>query len=181
MFYDKFVLLCNSKNLTPCSVLNALQISKSCVTRWKNGGEPTDANCKKIADFFAVSMDELKKDNKQNEKNTNFYDKFLKLCNDAKIKPTEVALKLNLSKPAITRWKNGSLPRECTIKEISCFFDVPLEYFDKREKKHSVKSRSNKNNDDVKSTYVLELINVAQKLPTKKLKTLLNVAYAMEE
>ncbi len=186
MFYEKFILLCNSKRMTPCSVANMLQISKSCVTRWKNGGDPTDANCKKIADFFAVSMDELKNDYNSNDKSTIFYSRFLELCNRANITPANVANELNLSLPAITRWKNGSMPRVCTLNKISNFFGVTLEYFEnvdeEIQKEMRLNSKPNKHHTNIrKSSSILDLINIAQELPENKLEVLLNVAYAMKE
>lgn len=186
MFYDKFVLLCNSKRITPSAVLNLLQISKSCVTRWKGGGMPTDAHCKKIADFFAVSVEQLKNETISNDTLTCFYNRFLKLCNDSNLSPANVANELNLSRPTITRWKNGSIPRDYTINKIADFFGVPYSYFtNSEENNHSELSLSDnqkKNQDNIrKAANILELVNIAQELPENKLITLLNVAQAMKE
>lgn len=59
MFYDNFVKLCNSINKSPSAAAIELGFKKSTVTRWKNGGMPTDANLFKIADYFGVSVEML--------------------------------------------------------------------------------------------------------------------------
>ena len=53
-YYDNFVKMCTKNGLTPCAAVLQIGVSKSCVTRWKNGGNPTDATAAKIADFFGV-------------------------------------------------------------------------------------------------------------------------------
>lgn len=59
MFYDGFSKTCNRFGVSPTKVLIALDISKSGLTRWKNGGSPTNETKKKIADYFGISVDEL--------------------------------------------------------------------------------------------------------------------------
>lgn len=59
MFYDGFSKTCNKFGVSPTKVLIALDISKSGLTRWKNGGSPTNETKKKIADYFDISVDEL--------------------------------------------------------------------------------------------------------------------------
>lgn len=59
-FYNKFLELCNAIGKTPSRVVLDVGLKKSAVTRWKAGGNPTDATLAKIADYFGVSVDELK-------------------------------------------------------------------------------------------------------------------------
>lgn len=58
-FYDTFLRLCNQVKKTPSRVILEVGGTKSAITRWKNGGMPTDATANKIADYFGVSVDYL--------------------------------------------------------------------------------------------------------------------------
>ena len=61
MFWNNFVLLCNSKNKTPTSVISGLNISRGSVTHWKSGKVPHHSTLIQIADYFGVSVDYLLK------------------------------------------------------------------------------------------------------------------------
>jgi len=56
VFYDLYVVLCNEIKKSPSAVAIENDLQKSSVTRWKNGGSPTDANIRKLADYFGVSV-----------------------------------------------------------------------------------------------------------------------------
>ena len=58
-FYENFVKQCNRVGKTPSKVAQEAHISKSIVSRWKNGGGVTDATAMKIAEYFGVSVQEL--------------------------------------------------------------------------------------------------------------------------
>ena len=58
-FYSNFLSLCNKDNKSPSRVVLEIGLKKSAVTRWKNGGNPTDATVQKIADYFNVPVSEL--------------------------------------------------------------------------------------------------------------------------
>lgn len=58
-FYDNYVKLCNEKGKSPSKVAGEIGLSKTAVNRWKNGGSPTDATVKRIADYFQVDPMEL--------------------------------------------------------------------------------------------------------------------------
>ena len=61
MFYDKFVKLCSAVGKTPSAVAVEIGIGKSNVTYWKAGrNNPSDVTIAKIADYFGVSIEELK-------------------------------------------------------------------------------------------------------------------------
>ena len=64
-FYETFLSLCNSKGKTPSRSALDMGISKTAVTRWKQGYCPTDANFQKIADYFNVSIQYLKGEEEQ--------------------------------------------------------------------------------------------------------------------
>lgn len=58
-FYSNFLALCNKVGKTPSRVVLDVGLKKSAVTRWKTGGNPTDATLQKIADYFGVPASEL--------------------------------------------------------------------------------------------------------------------------
>ncbi|MGI6013848.1 MAG: helix-turn-helix domain-containing protein [Oscillospiraceae bacterium] len=68
MFYDNYVRLCNSIGKSPSAVAVELGLKKATVTRWKKGGNPTDANAQKIADYFNVTTEFLFGIEEQTEK-----------------------------------------------------------------------------------------------------------------
>lgn len=71
MFYDKFVNLCASIGKKPTPVAQELGISKGTVASWKRrGNDPTDAYLAKIANYFGVSVDELRGDTENDKKPT---------------------------------------------------------------------------------------------------------------
>ena len=62
MFYDKYIVLCNKKGVSPSGAALEIGISKPSVNRWKNGGGATDATIKRVADYFGVDVDYFTKD-----------------------------------------------------------------------------------------------------------------------
>lgn len=58
-FYSNFLSMCNRIGKTPSKVVTEVGLKKSAVTRWKAGGNPTDATTQKIADYFGVPISEL--------------------------------------------------------------------------------------------------------------------------
>lgn len=58
-FYDNFLKLCNATGVTPSRAVQEAGLKKSAVTRWKAGGNPTDATKQKLANYFHVTVDEL--------------------------------------------------------------------------------------------------------------------------
>lgn len=70
-FYDKFVNLCASIGEKPTPVAQKLGISKGTVASWKRrGNDPTDAYLAKIANYFGVSVDDLREDTENEKKPT---------------------------------------------------------------------------------------------------------------
>lgn len=64
MFYDNYVRLCNSIGKTPSAVAIEIGVSKSIVSRWKNGGGATDAVIQRVADYFGVTVEALTNEEK---------------------------------------------------------------------------------------------------------------------
>ena len=59
MFYDNFISYCNIVNKAPSAVASELGLSRASVNGWKHGKVPTDANQKRIADYFGITVSEL--------------------------------------------------------------------------------------------------------------------------
>jgi transcriptional regulator with XRE-family HTH domain len=58
-FYENYIFLCNKVGKSPSSVAVEIGLAKPAVTRWKNGGQPTDSTVAKLATYFGVTTDYL--------------------------------------------------------------------------------------------------------------------------
>lgn len=58
-FYENFVRMSNSAGKSPSKVAQEIGISKSIISRWKNGGGATDATVQRVADYFGVTTEQL--------------------------------------------------------------------------------------------------------------------------
>lgn len=56
-FYERFLSLCNERNISPSKAVLEIGMKKSAVTRWKAGGDPTDASLLRIANYFNVPIE----------------------------------------------------------------------------------------------------------------------------
>lgn len=68
MFYDNYVRLCNQIGKSPSAVAQEIGFAKPTVTRWKKDGGVSDATLFKVADYFGVSVDDLRGDVKEQQK-----------------------------------------------------------------------------------------------------------------
>ena len=59
MFYEQYVMLCARKGVSPSKAALDNGVSKTSVTRWKNGAEPSTEILSKFAEYFDVSVDFL--------------------------------------------------------------------------------------------------------------------------
>lgn len=55
-----------------------------------------------------------------------FYENYLRLCNKAGKSPSAVAIEAKVGKPAVSRWKAGTKPRDATITKLAAYFNVPV-------------------------------------------------------
>lgn len=60
MFWNIFLTLCANNNKSPNAVCKELKLSNATATHWKKGSKPNDTTLKKIANYFNISIDELK-------------------------------------------------------------------------------------------------------------------------
>ena len=59
-FYDNYIALCTRSGKSPSAVALEIGLTKPTITRWKNGSYPTDATMRRVADYFGVSIADLK-------------------------------------------------------------------------------------------------------------------------
>lgn len=59
MFYDVFIRLCASKNVSPSKAAEAVGLNRAAVAKWKNGATPSAVTAIKLADYFGVTTDYL--------------------------------------------------------------------------------------------------------------------------
>lgn len=57
-----------------------------------------------------------------------FWEKFLSLCSEKGVSPNGVCAELGLSNATATKWKNGAVPRNTTLRKIADYFDVSVSY-----------------------------------------------------
>lgn len=61
----------------------------------------------------------------------NFYDTFIKLCNNKGISPSRAAQEMGCSKTMVSNWKTrGTHPTAANLTKIAEYFGVPVSYFD---------------------------------------------------
>ena len=58
-----------------------------------------------------------------------FYDKFMELCAERNVKPSPILKKLGLSSGNLKRWEAGANVNSDTLKKLSEYFQVPVDYF----------------------------------------------------
>lgn len=68
MFYDKFLELCNQKNMPPSVVADELGFARSSITKWKSGATLRSANLKRVADYFGVPVSYFSEEAQEAEK-----------------------------------------------------------------------------------------------------------------
>lgn len=93
MFWDKLLILCNSKNISPNKMCADLGLSNATATRWKKGSVPRGTTLVQIADYFNVSTEELLFEPKEippgeteglDEKTTEILDMYSRLSDEQK-------------------------------------------------------------------------------------------------
>lgn len=57
-----------------------------------------------------------------------FYENYVRLCNAKGKTPSAVALELGIQKSTVTRWSNGSLPRDATLMKVADYFGVTTQF-----------------------------------------------------
>lgn len=55
-----------------------------------------------------------------------FWDNFIYYCNLKNVKPNAVTKAIGMNNSATTDWKNGSIPRDTTMRKIADYFGIPV-------------------------------------------------------
>ena len=55
-----------------------------------------------------------------------FWDRFIYYCNSKNVTPNNVTKAIGMNNSATTDWKNGSTPRDTTLKKIADYFGIPV-------------------------------------------------------
>lgn len=98
-----------------------------------------------------------------------FWDNLITLCNDKCTTPTALVGFLGISVGSITKWKNGAVPRDTTLKKIADYFGVSPETLTADQTIHVAEY----SHIDYKlNDFSLRLFGVADKLTTTEQKLL---------
>ena len=73
-----------------------------------------------------------------------FWEIFVSLCSNHGKSTTAVILELGLSRSLVTSWKNGTVPNNTTLKKISDYFGVSVDYLLGNEEKEKISSPSSR-------------------------------------
>ena len=57
-----------------------------------------------------------------------FWETLSNLCNERGVSPNGVCAELGLSNATATKWKNGAIPRQSTLRKIADYFGVSVSY-----------------------------------------------------
>ena len=52
---------------------------------------------------------------------------FIELCSKIKMSPSAVAEEMGFKRSVVTRWRNGTVPRDANLQRIADYFGVPVE------------------------------------------------------
>lgn len=59
MFFDRFKRLCEERGVSVYRACTDIELNRSAVAKWKNGGKPNGTTAAKLAEYFGVSTDYL--------------------------------------------------------------------------------------------------------------------------
>ena len=125
-----------------------------------------------------------------------FYNIFIRLCNEHNVKPSPMLESIGIQKTAATNWKKRkSNPTYANLQKIADYFGVSVEYLKGEKENPSTESGKGEEftvyamgdekpvdaisvNRDAMAD-LTELMEVARKLPQEKIKALLNIAKLM--
>ena len=79
-----------------------------------------------------------------------FFERFAALCKQNGETPNAVAKHIGVSSGSVTAWKNGTAPRNATVKAIANYFGVSTDYLLENEEAPAEASRRSVSDDDIK-------------------------------
>lgn len=86
-----------------------------------------------------------------------FYQNYVRLCNSVGKTPSAVALELGIQKSTVTRWSDGSTPRDATIIKVADYFGVTVSELISEQKEKPVPEIGNEL--DAETMELLEIWN----------------------
>lgn len=63
-----------------------------------------------------------------------FYLTFIELCSKMKKSPSAVAEEMGFKRSVVTRWRNGTIPRDANLQRVADYFNVPVESLTEKQK-----------------------------------------------
>jgi transcriptional regulator with XRE-family HTH domain len=127
------------KNITRKQICTDLGIGINQIKYWeKNNNYPSADVLYRLADYLGVSLDTLMEISDtvistpvpvsdSSKEVSVFYKKLIALCTEKNTNPTAVCDTLGFAQSAVTRWKQGSIPRDITLKKIADYFGVSVD------------------------------------------------------
>lgn len=82
-----------------------------------------------------------------------FWENFVSQCEKLEKSPTTVVEELGFKRPAVTSWKNGSLPQVKNRKKIADYFGITVEELMGTKKEPTAKSELGFEWPDVENAY----------------------------
>ena len=82
-----------------------------------------------------------------------FWENFVSQCEKLEKSPTTVVEELGFKRPAVTSWKNGSLPQVKNRKKIADYFGITVEELMGTKKEPTAKSELGYEWPDVENAY----------------------------
>ena len=133
--------LMKEKNITRKQICTDLGIGINQIKYWeKNNNYPSADVLYRLADYLGVSLDTLMEISDtvistpvpvsdSSKEVSVFYKKLIALCTEKNTNPTAVCDTLGFAQSAATRWKQGSIPRDITLKKIADYFGISEDHF----------------------------------------------------
>jgi transcriptional regulator with XRE-family HTH domain len=125
-FYNNFLRLCESAGKKPSAAAEEAGLSKSLVSRWKQGKGFTDASALKLAQYFGCSLDDLLWDRDAFSMN------LVKIMVANGKSSRSLAAELHVSESRIESWLNRSaIPNRTELIALSERLGYAIDSLDK--------------------------------------------------
>lgn len=93
-----------------------------------------------------------------------FYLTFIELCSKIKKSPSAVAEEMGFKRSVVTRWRNGTVPRDANLQRIADYFGVPVETLTDEQKEKAPGRMA----EDL-SAEELEIVSILRKMSPEQL------------
>lgn len=93
-----------------------------------------------------------------------FYLTFIELCSKIKKSPSAVAEEMGFKRSVVTRWRNGTVPRDANLQRIADYFGVPVETMTAGQKEKAPGRMA----EDL-SAEELEIVSILRKMSPEQL------------